>query len=493
MMRVLVIDDSQDDRLTVRRYIRKAWPEAVVVEAASAEAGMEELVEHEFDVVLVDHHLPGQDGLWFIGAMRERVAEGPAVVMLTGSSHDDNAAEAITLGAEDYLLKDQIRPDGLRVALRNAVLKRELTVANERLTHRLGALQRFTGALVEAQGLSAIDHALSELGPEVLSMESHGLWLLDDSDLRCVGDPSARPDEVVEQALADGEPVEAGDRLALPLGAGYSRGVLDLRGTREDEAERVPIAFAMAQTLTQAVMRAHHLAIEKRLLGIASHDLRAPLFTVTMSAAILRDSQDIGEAQRGIIDRIERAAFTASRMVGDLLDFTRIELSGAIPIDAALVDVRAIVDEAVEGARARAPGRIIEASGEGEVIAEVDRDRILQAVTNLLENALKFAAEGSPITVGVDLEDSLLAISVHNHGPVIKAESMHHLFEAMVQEESEKKRDGLGLGLYIVRRIAEAHGGSTRVESGAERGTTFFIELPHRLNGGGAAPTPENA
>ena len=478
-MRVLVIDDNRDDRLTVRRYVGKSWPTAVLVEAPSAEAGLAELENGPFDVVLVDHHLPGQSGIWLIEEIRRRLSdEGPAVVMLTGSSHDENAVHALSAGAEDYLLKDQIRPDGLRVALQNAVLKRQLTVANQRLTERLAALQRFTGALVEAHGLGAIDDAIADHGPAVLSMSQHWLWLVDDGSLRKVGAATARPDELLLEVMETGETRTDDHRIAIPLGNGELRGVLDLHGTQPSEAERAAVANAMAQTLTQAVMRAHHLAVEKRLLGIASHDLRAPLFTVTMSAAILRDSGELSDLHRGVVERIERAAFSASRMVGDLLDFTRIELSGAIPIDRIDMDVRAVVEEAVEEARTRSPDRAIVVEGPESVPAHADHDRILQAMTNLLENALKFGDPAHPITVGIAQTGALTTLSVHNRGPVIQAESMSHLFEATVQEETEKKREGLGLGLYIVRRIAEAHGGKTRVESSADAGTTFFIVLP---------------
>ena len=485
-MRILLIDDNPDDRRVLRRYLRRVPLDVQVVEVGTAEEGVERLGVESFDVVLVDQHMPGHDGLWAIARIRELGEPGPAVVMLTGSGGDlRTSLQAIALGAEDFLLKDQIRPDGLRVAVQNALLRRKLTTAKAALDARLRSLQDLTGALLSATTLPAIDGVLAAHGPGVIPFASHRLWVAEAGRLHAVAKPELEPDELIATALEKGATERRGDRLVVPLEDGSSgkvHGMLDLIGLEEpgDEGDQssASLTSALAKVSTQAVIRTRHVGFERQLLGIVSHDLRSPLFTITMSSALLREDASLSDGHRRIVERMARAGSAASRMVGDLLDFTRVELAGGLPLDVTPVEVLEVLEEAAEGARGRVVGRTIVVEADGAPVARVDRDRILQALGNLLDNALKFGAPETPITLTSTVEGDELRLSVHNHGPAIPPEARSRLFEANVQGDTDRKRDGLGLGLYIVRQIASAHGGSVDLDSSEERGTTFLLRLP---------------
>jgi sigma-B regulation protein RsbU (phosphoserine phosphatase) len=137
-------------------------------------------------------------------------------------------------------------------------------------------------------------------------------------------------------------------------------------------------------------------------------------------------------------------------------------------------------------------------SGEttGDASGEWDPDRLRQVVANLATNAFKYSAPGTPVTVRTRGEPDYVMLEVHNEGPPIPPEALDHLFEPMQRGKRDDRKEGLGLGLFIVDQIVRAHGGSIEVSSSAEAGTTFRAWLPRhppprRVDGteaGAAAP-----
>ncbi|ACY17216.1 response regulator receiver sensor signal transduction histidine kinase [Haliangium ochraceum DSM 14365] len=170
-MRILLIDDSPDDRAAFRRFLRN-WPSVQIVEEESAEEGFVRLEEHDFDVVVVDQHLPRNNGLWFIEQVRGRDEYTMPIVMLTGSSYlgqsyDDIDQIALERGADDYLVKDEITAAGLRRALDNAMTKRRMWAALE-AAHR----QVIERASFEQRLLGIVSHDMrSPLGTIVIGLE----------------------------------------------------------------------------------------------------------------------------------------------------------------------------------------------------------------------------------------------------------------------------------------------------------------------------------
>jgi signal transduction histidine kinase len=171
-----------------------------------------------------------------------------------------------------------------------------------------------------------------------------------------------------------------------------------------------------------------------------------------------------------------------ARMIGELLDFTRGRLGGGIPVEPHPGDLSTICREVMEELEASRPGARLHLQVDGHGYGEWDAGRLSQALSNLVGNALQYSPEGSPVRVTVDGHAwHEVVLTVHNEGPSIPAELLPELFEPFrrgPRARRDANESGLGLGLYIVRQIVLAHGGSLEAESREQWGTTFTARLP---------------
>jgi len=212
-------------------------------------------------------------------------------------------------------------------------------------------------------------------------------------------------------------------------------------------------------------------------LGILSHDLRTPLTAITMSADLITRASDIDNARSGA-ERVRRAARRMSTMIEQLVDFTRGELGGGIPIQPAQMDFGAVVRSVVDEVSTAHRGVEIQVETSGALFGMWDGERVHQALTNLVGNAV-LHGKGC-IRVSASGQRSGVLVKVHNSGPAIPTDQLPRIFEPFRKEE---RSTGLGLGLYIVREIIRRHGGTIHVRSNDERGTTFTSYWPSAPGG----------
>jgi PAS domain S-box-containing protein len=236
-------------------------------------------------------------------------------------------------------------------------------------------------------------------------------------------------------------------------------------------------------------------------LSVLSHELRTPLNAILGWARMLREGAlpeaDAAEA----LAVIERNAVSQAKLVEDLLDVSRI-VSGKLAIDPRPVPlgpvVRAALDvvrPAAEGKGVRLEGVIDESSGSALVVLG-DADRLQQVVWNLLHNAVKFTPAGGRVTLGLGRRGGLARIVVNDTGEGIPADFLPLLFDRFRQADPGKARrhGGLGLGLALVKHLAELHGGTVSASSeGPGLGATFTVELPLVGRTGGDASPPNGA
>jgi PAS domain S-box-containing protein len=213
-------------------------------------------------------------------------------------------------------------------------------------------------------------------------------------------------------------------------------------------------------------------------IGILGHDLRTPLHSMRMAADLLVRRGALAPNDAKVVQRVTSSARRMSVMVDDLLDFARARLGGGIPIEPHPMDVAALCRSVIEEHEAARPGRVITLGVEGDAVGDWDADRLVQALANLLDNALTHGAIDAPVTVTVEDLGERVRVAVHNQGRAIPSVMMAHIFDPFVRGDGVRR--STGLGLYIVRQIALAHGGVVTVESSDQGGTTFAMVLPRR-------------
>ena len=250
----------------------------------------------------------------------------------------------------------------------------------------------------------------------------------------------------------------------------------DLR-LAEALAERAALAIENARLYDASVQAA---TVRDQVLGFVAHDLRNPLSAITMQATLLRRRGDQPERRsRRPADTIERAATRMTHLIQDIIDVTRLE-GGHLSVEQARVAAGQLVVDCVEAQEPLAASASLELQHEvGPDVPDVwaDRDRVLQALENLIGNAVKFTKAGGRITVAAALHDGEVLFRVEDTGAGIAADEMPHVFDRFWQAQ-RTKRGGAGLGLQIVKGIVEAHGGRIWVESRLGVGTTFYFTLP---------------
>jgi sigma-B regulation protein RsbU (phosphoserine phosphatase) len=257
----------------------------------------------------------------------------------------------------------------------------------------------------------------------------------------------------------------------------YERELLQQRQRAEELAAQV--ARDQQQLAAAQSMAEDRALFAEQLVGMVSHDIRNPLSVIHMSAVLLERGVDANQ-QKAAVQRVGRAVQRVQHLIGDLLDFTQARVGGGLAVRKSDTDLHQVVADAVGELAIAFPRNQLrhERGGDGECHCQADPNRIVQAIGNLVANAVTHGEAAQPITVRTEGAPGVCRVSVHNHGQPIPPQLQQRLFEPMVRGAEAGAAQGVGLGLYIVREIARAHGGQVRVRSAPQEGTTFVLEWP---------------
>jgi signal transduction histidine kinase len=221
-------------------------------------------------------------------------------------------------------------------------------------------------------------------------------------------------------------------------------------------------------------------AKRERFIAMVAHDMRAPLGPIKMGAQLIPRNIVAGLPTQPITQAIEEQVVRLERLITDLLDMTRID-AGQFRIVIAPFDLAAMVRKQVEQARLEHTDRLFVLTAPESLIGTYDEGRLVQALGNLLENAVKFSFPDTTISVTLAHTDpAWIALSVADEGMGIPPDKLAEIFDPFQRLASAENIQGFGLGLYITRGIAEAHGGTLTVASGTNRarGAVFTLALP---------------
>lgn len=222
-------------------------------------------------------------------------------------------------------------------------------------------------------------------------------------------------------------------------------------------------------------------AIRRDFVVNVSHELKTPVGALSLLAETVQDAADDPEAVRRFAGRMISESQRLSELVHEILELSRLQVAGALK-DIAVVDVDAVVAESVDRARTGAAAKDMSFQVGGEHGTRVfgDPTMLVQAVRNLLDNAVRYSPAGTTVGVGVRTHDGLVEIAVVDQGVGISPEEQDRVFERFYRVDPARSREtgGTGLGLSIVKHVAADHGGDVQVWSQPGRGSTFTLRLP---------------
>ena len=482
VLRILVVDDDQVDRMAVRRALRAAGVQAEIREAEDVDSALEALRE-AFDCVLLDYNLPGGDGLRVLQEMQGPGLQIP-VIVLTGQQDTDTAVGLMKEGASDYLSKDGLSADRLAQSIHNAIrLHRAETQAREAEIRFRTVQETSPDAFIVLRSERDADGRLRDFRIEYVNPAACRMVRRSSDDLLGHGVLQLHPGlletglfEQYAQVVATGRPHEgevhyAHEGLdlwlritAVKLDDGVAIGAGDVSRRRRAEEER-----------EQA------LAARSRFYAVMSHELRTPI-----NAILGYNDLVLGEVfgllppgVRESIERAQRATRHLLELINDVLDLSKLE-AGKTEIVPEPVLIPELLNELLSTVQplAESRGTVLDIQA-GECVLPITTDprRLRQILLNLVSNAIKFG-EGRPVRIGCRLsDDGWMELEVADQGAGIPAEDLHRIFDEFVQL-SNASEEGTGLGLPISKRLAELLGGQLEVTSAPGEGSVFRLRLP---------------
>ncbi len=282
--------------------------------------------------------------------------------------------------------------------------------------------------------------------------------------------------------------VTAGARDQERLFRGYEAGAVDFiyKPIEPDILKNKASVFFQLHRQKQQLAwelreRTEALRLSEMFMAVLGHDLRNPLAAIMASAEVVAMASK-EDSVKQFSNRILSSANRMTRMIEDLLDVTRARVGGGIPIHRVPMDLHPVLDRVLGELRAIHPKRRIDVTTQGDLRGEWDSERLAQVVSNLATNALQHGAQDQPVYVDVDgTVTDRVTLTVRNDGN-IPAHRRAALFDPFHDiSRMAESRNGLGLGLYIVREIVLAHGGTVDVRADHTNETAFWVQLPRAI------------
>jgi PAS domain S-box-containing protein len=522
---ILLVDDRPENLMALRAILD--LPGYRLINASSGPEALEKVAHEDFALILLDVAMPGMTGFDVADRLKqeERTRYIPILFLTAVAAGLDDIYRAYKMGAVDYLIKPlSIEAVRSKVEVFAHLYRQRLEI--ERRDERLRVADRREHELQLAELRVASDERYRKLVEGI----DHAFGWTADCEVRRLSFVSRRATELfgcrAEEFLREGfllERVHPDDReatrraFAAVAGQGkdqivhhrlmsadggarwfhtaVSRGVdpdsravvlhglsTDVTELKEAEERQQRLARENARLYEHAARDAQ---ARQEVLQVVSHDLRNPLGSALMSIqaarAALSSPEDMPRAEP-MIERAERSARLMARLVDDLID-RELAQTGRLSLDKARHDVPALLRDAVSMVEPQARVKGIEVRIDADAARGTslvcDRHRVLQILSNLLDNAVRFSPSDGVVLLGAQAEPGAVRFAVTDMGPGIDPLQLPYVFERMWQ--SGRGAGGrLGLGLSIARGMVLAHEGRIWAESTPGRGSTFAFTLPLR-------------
>ena len=518
---IWLVDDSRTQRAFIERSLGDEYQFERFEDGPSVIQRLGEVAKLP-ELLILDWVMPGLSGDEVCRFLRAnpRTRELPIVILTASRTSTTDVVCALESGANDYVAKP-FAPEELRARVAAILRAGEIKRLAERERLRVTTINKLGRALLQAG--SDIDAILRALTASLVGSlcdgcsatlipgavrgstsaehrSDRGVALL--CSLGNLTDPMLHAFTSSEQALARlparyaAYILECGLRglavMALPM-RGLAHGAVTL--TRDHPSEPFdPHDLAAIETCLEHTGLAIEAAIRseterattqfhEQMLGIVGHDLRNPLAALTIGIELLR-AGNLDPERQAVLGRLENSARRMTAIVEQLLDVTRARLGTGIPVNRQPLCLRPLIASVLDELRLAYRSTAFELHGD-DIEGMWDGDRLGQVISNLASNAAQYGKPGGPVTVELSSAGDFATIAIRNpirEAPIPK-ELLDTLFDPFRRGRSREHPEGLGLGLYIVREIVSAHGGTIDVTSNAME-TAFRISLPRDVDGG---------
>ncbi len=487
--RILVVDDEIAMREICRRALEGAGHRVSLAE--SGPQALDIFRPGEFDLVLTDLMMPGMSGLELLTKLLDSDSD-LACVMMTAAATVETAVEAIKRGAYNYVSKP-FTPGELVALVERALEVRWLALDSARLREEaernlllLSTEQSRTRTIIRSMADGVLvtnrDGQLAFFNPALLRL------LRIKQEVPAIGQPPSAelfPGELLDWVQESLDEPET-SRVVRELSDGPPHLAANIGVIRDEEGEALGVV-AVIRDITEAKRLEQRMA---EFVSMVAHELRSPLGAIAQYLDVILSgiTESQPEKQKQILSRCRSRTGALSRLVSDLLEFSRLQQGRTRGRTFAPVDLREVIEETVEFAAQPAASRSVALSSAlpSELpLVSADREELTRLFTNLVDNAIKYNREGGSVRIEGGLRGGYVWVEVADTGLGIPADHLSRLGEAFYRVKTPKTAQitGTGLGLSICKQIAEAHEGHLEIESQEGEGSTFRVLLP----GGGLA------
>ncbi|WP_439883130.1 response regulator [Pontibacter sp. MBLB2868] len=493
-IRILIIDDDEVDQMAITRSLLKSRLVSKVFTSTTASEGLKLLQESDFDCIFVDFKLPDMDGLELMGKINELQVKAPVLIV---TSHGDEriAAQAIRLGAADYIPKSLLTPEGIFHSIRNALRLQKAKYDRQLAEEQLRSTQDQLELIISNSPM-----AFWNVNKDGILLFAKGMafdWLgfnYHEIIGKSVFEVYKRYPRIISrfQKALRGEVIQSVDEIGayyfkshyMPVFSSSGK-VVGVTGFAIDITERIN----NERDLTKAKEIAEKsVQVKEQFLANISHEIRTPMNGIIGLTHVLQKTH-LGSEQQKYLGAIQKSADNLMDIINDLLDFSKITAQ-QFTFEEVEFNLPEQITDVIELMNSKASERTntleftIDPSVPNRIIG--DPLRLRQVLLNLVGNAIKFTQNGTIKVFAQVLQerehDLLMEFIVEDTGIGISPEKIHTVFESFNQgsNDTTRKYGGTGLGLTISKNIVEMQGGAISVRSQLMQGSTFTFSLPFK-------------